>query len=422
VREVRRALAVGLGAISTLMTSVLITPTSIADSVALCANSVQPCRVVRLSDESMYLGMAAVVSVRGNPGVPVTLRAYTVEFNSAGQITDLVPASDPVSAGTTNAAGQINSVTLAPDAQNYRSVGGWLYVGLADDTGIDLRQRTGVLFGFGGSTVYLLGDGYAQQKPIGQELAMDVIGQVRGLKYWVQYQDDDGTWRDVPGQSYVDAQQLTGPENERRQVTYHIPASLTLGKPYKFRVNRQANYGGDVSQPLAKQSFAEWTVIPSKTPVTNPRGKDFDPGAAPGVADVDEPASPNPHGGSSSKPQQVPKPSPTAERTSAVRPSARAETPPTGGAAGSSGATSGKAPATPSASPSFVPNATDRVDAGAVWGQEARGATSEPGAGGELPVSPTTSHLIAVAVLVVLAIPAMWWILTRRKTVEEGLW
>ena len=220
-------------------------------------------------------------SVSGNAGVQVELQFYAVEFNSAGQVTRLVPSGEPVTGTTARSGTQIVLVPrTVPDLP-----GGWGFIGLADDDSIDLRTRLGQLVEFSSRHIRLLGDGYAEQKPMGVELDMHVLGHVTGARYWVEYLADDGTWTPVPGQGYTAAQRLRTSPGEREHLTYTVPETLTPGRAYTFRVNTHLNYDGGSDRMVADPVFAEWLVVPVEEGKAKERAGDLDAGKGPGLPD-----------------------------------------------------------------------------------------------------------------------------------------
>lgn len=385
----------------------------------LCAGSGGPngCSVSHTDmDDSINLGTRLGLSARGNPNVDVSLMVYLVEFNSAGAITDLIPASAPVTGRTSDPYGNFNGAQVTVFQPDGFPSGGWLFVGLTDDQGLDLTRRIGKLLQFGGDTLRLLGDGYAAQKPVGQTLTMDVMGQVPGIRYWIEYQDDSGAWVPVPGQGFHDSTRLSGPPSQRRQLSYHVPADLTVGALYLFRINSELNFGGAPNIPVAKPGYVEWTVMPSNSPVAKAKGKDFDPNLPAGVPDT-EPT-----------PQPSPEPTPTPQPTPTPSPSASATHRPSGPGDSGGGGTSQGPPASGSNSsaqqspkpqtstPTEDPESADTINAGSVWGQEASTADS---AGTPLPASSGTARLIALLGLLIVAAPVAVWLVMRRR--DPGL-
>jgi hypothetical protein len=394
------------------------------------------CRLVT-DDTTINLGNRVGAVAWGNPGVDVQAVVYLVEFNSAGAITGLVPASAPVAGRTTTVAGGQGQTfferSLVPYQPAGHPSGGWLFLGLADDSSPDLRGRIGTLIKYGGDTVRSLGDGYAAQKPAGEPLDLDVIGFVNGASYWIEYLDDRGRWRPLPGQGYDHAQRLSGADpTERQQLTYTIPTSLTRNKSYQFRINTDLNYGGSVDRPVAKPAYVEWTVIPSSTPLTQERGHDFNPDLAPGEPDDEPSSSPSPSTSATatptskptSTPTSTPSTRPTADQTATAGPTqtvgASPGATPTAGSSGTSTGSADPQPADPttSAAPPAAAASSAGVGSGtsgaptAVWGNEAPVAQAVSPA---LPASSGTSRLLALLGVALLVAPAAWWLANRRR-------
>ncbi len=227
------------------------------------------------------------VRATGNPGTLLTFQFYLVEFNSLGELTGLVASGEPVQA-TTRALGGGRGDLRDPARLVPRTVpdvpGGWGFVGLADDTSLDLTTRLGTVVEFGGRTLKLLGDGYADQKPVGVPLDLQVIGNVPGVGYWVEYLAPDGTWTALPGQGYDASQRLLSSPGEISHLTYTVPEGLVAGQPYRFRVNHHLNYGGAEDRPIASPAYNEWTVVPSEQGEARARGQNFDRTKGPGCA------------------------------------------------------------------------------------------------------------------------------------------
>ena len=388
-------------------------------------------------------GQLIRVTGAGNPGTRLVLQFYVVEFNSRGQVTGLVPSGEPAE-GTTRALGggrgALDEVKLVPRAVP-DVPSGWGFVGLADDSSLDLSTRIGQVVEFGGATLRLLGDGYADQKPVGVPLEMHAIGNVAGVGYWVEYLAADGTWTPVPGQGYGAAQRLLSSPGEISQLSYVVPPELVAGQAYRFRVNHHLNYGGAEDRPIASPAYAEWTVVPSEHGVAGPRDEQLDPAKGPGVPDPEVPAG-NDGGGGEDGPGETPGPGPGAP-TGPSAPSVPAAPEPSAAPS---------APSAPSAPPSSPPP-TPSASATATTGQGRQDApspqapaapapgASSPAPGGKAPapasdpvwgeearplVAPrvaeapdTTKWMLAGALVALLASPVLWaWL--RRRTASSG--
>ncbi|NPC95217.1 hypothetical protein [Nocardioides sp. zg-DK7169] len=398
-------------------------------------------------------GQLLRVTGAGNPGTRLALQFYVVEFNSRGQVTGLVPSGEPA-VGTTRALGggrgTLDEVKLVPRAVP-DVPSGWGFVGLADDSSLDLSTRIGQVVEFGGATLRLLGDGYADQKPVGVPLEMHAIGNVAGVGYWVEYLADDGTWTPLPGQGYGAAHRLLSSPGEISHLRYVVPPELVAGQAYRFRVNHHLNYGGAEDRPIASPAYAEWTVVPSERGVTGPRDEQLDPSKGPGVPDPEVPGgndggdadgdggnggnggeggsagTPGPGPGAPTGPPAPSGPSapsgPAAPEPSA--PSSPPSSPPPAPSASAKATTGQGRQGTPSpqAPGAMAPGSSSPAPGGKapapasdpVWGEEARPLVAPRVA--EAP--DTTKWMLAGALVALLASPALWvWL--RRRTASSG--
>ena len=408
-----------------------------ADQSALCDGARAGCSV-KVDRTVLNSGQPLNTTVRGNPEVEVGLRFYLIEFNAAGAITGLSPQG-PKQTATTSAQGRADLV-FRPGAGDGDSStpGGWGFVGFADDDNLDLTERLGQIVAFGNSAVRLLGDGYAYQKPVEAELDMYVVGNKRA-GYWVEYQDDDGDWVPLAGQGPDDPINLRNATGEIGHIPYTIPAGLTEGKPYTFRLNTVLNYSG--GKLLKDAGFTEWIVVPSDSPKKQGRGKNFDPSLPAGKPDKVEPVptyspkpseSPTPTPSSSATPSTSAKPSkkpssrPTATRSPSVGPTSSAIAMPTSSARPTPTTTPSAGPAqSPSSTstsaqpqPTPTPSASNTVD-GAVWGNEATPPPASPTA--TRPTSFPVAAATAVLLLLLAAAPLGWWGWSRHRLASRAL-
>ncbi len=418
------------------------------------------CRV-EASGTEINGGGQVMATVWGNAGVAVAVMLYLVDFNASGAITGLVPVSDPQASRTIPKSGnpsegwspQPMMLTARPPASS--PSGGWLLVGLADDTSdLATQIQTGTLLPYGGATLRSLGDTYAEQKPVGTELKLDVIGQVPGERYWVEYETEAGTWLPA-GPGFGDAPKLDGPPDQRRQLTYVVPDTLTRDKEYRFRVNSSLNYDRDLKTPVAEPAAIWWRVRPSDTAAQNlptkEQGKEFDKTLAPGQADLepfaealndpdvgwDPPSQPSPtpttqpqptgqpepSGSPKPKPsEKAPDPSPPADAGGAAA-TAPTATAPTGTAPAPAG---GGEQAPPSVTAAAPPLAADTGQtgqtgqtgpAGSVWGRE---ATTSSTAGPVLQASPGLGRVLGLLGVLLLLAPGAWWRLSRRWAARDA--
>lgn len=390
---------------------------------ALCGSyqgtcSLAPSTSVASSDQ--LLGVTA----QGSPGVRLLVQFYVVEFNSKGQVTALLPSGDPVE-GTTNSRGHLSGPSVVP-----RSLpdvpSGWGFVGLADDTSLDLTTRLGRVVELEGRTLKLLGDGFADQKPVGVALDMHVIGNVRGIGYWVEYLADDGRWTPAPGHGYGSVQRLRNSPGEISLLTYTVPAELVAGKQYRFRVNHHLNFAGSEDRPVAAPAYSEWTVIPSEQGKAQDRGQQFDPSKGPGAPDHEGPG----NGPGDGAPAPTPTPAPAPTPTPAPAPTAPGKpAPPVPGAPLPSSPPTAAPSASPSPTPSTSPSSAPPVpaapsgaraaDVDQVWGDEARVAM-EARAG---ETRAEVSWALALTLVALVASPVLWVALRRRwARASEETW
>lgn len=462
--QIRRTAGRVLGAAALALPVLALGPAAHADQQTdLCSGAAQGCGLWLANSNSMSTGdtlrvidsgVRYVVTVQGKPGVRVDVQFYAVEFNSKGQVTALVPSGSPVSvtAGTTQ--------MITP-----RSVGGgasgWGFVGLADSTSTDLRTRVGSLYEFSGLTLKTLGDGFAELKPVDTELQMWALGNVRGVGYWVEYQDRDGVWRSVPGQGYSSPQRLTTTPGEVSALKYTVPSFLEAGQPYQFRINSHLNFSGPDAL-VTRPEYVEWTVVPSggSNGVDAPRGDQLDPDAAPGDPDPtgdpepsqpddsDQAVAPTPSGpqpgsgggsgsgrptstqrpapsnpapsgpprqGTNASPgtAQVPSPAPSATATVTSAPTSA----PTSTPAPAQRPSQAPAAGGPSSTPTAAPGPSGSGTSAPVWGNEAAVATSAA-----TRVERPTSLAILVLLLLALGAPGAWalrsWLVARRDSGE----
>lgn len=447
-----------------------------ADPTTLCQGAPNGCGIAIHTPgargtqvTSVQSDQAIDVHLAGNPGVEALVQFYSIEFDAAGAITGLVPGGAPAKVRVSSPTPMIPRATAG-------TAGGWGFFGLAADTSIDLRSRVGAVVEFGGRTLKLLGDGYAEQKPVGTPLEMWTLGNVKGVGYWVEYLADSGEWLPTPGHGYSSPTRAMTSPGEIAVITYTVPTDLAAGKRYRFRINSHLNFSGGPEQLVADPSYVEWNVVASAGagdggdegdggggagPVPAERGRQFDPNAGPATA----PPPPEP----SAPPSEEPSPPPSAEPTGAPEPTppTPSDSPSSGGPDKSTEAPSDSAgqtppskaqtppaktppaqtppeqtppaqtppaqtpppqtPPTPTAqnptppppgptrSQSRGPSATPGAGS-PVWGEEESALTASP----VEPASPQVSLAVAGALLAVLAAPVLWWTVRRRERSPGG--
>ncbi|HTW18313.1 MAG TPA: hypothetical protein VMF51_24530 [Nocardioides sp.] len=392
---------------------------------ALCANN-PGCALITTTD-TVNVGDFVFVNVRGNAGVQVGVRLYLVEFNAQGTVTALHPAGETATARTRD-DGIYRGLRLVPEQPPESHAGGWLWVGLADDTSMDFTRRLGELIPYGGPAVRLLGDGYTHVKPVDRRLSMEVIGHVRGMPYWVEYQTEAGEWVDLPGYGEGHPQVLNSAPDKRERIEYSVPANfLGRSEPYKFRIIRE--YGG-------QEASAPWDVEPALlSDETETPGKDLDRDGVPDATPSDPtPSEPTP----SVKPAPQPESKPAPDKSGDEKPDSKPEatngpapdpatttTPPQqpddGGGASTSadlsapgapaGATAAAVPVAP------VPGQSSQLDAtGSVWGRE---PVVSHASGPILQTEAGVARAWGLLGLVLLLAPGGWWLFARRRAARE---
>jgi hypothetical protein len=425
--------------------AVLAVPAALTASPALAAGATQSalcdgyqagnCAITPDNGPIMSDGEPRGVTVYGRPGVQVSVQFYVIEFNRAGQITGLVPSGTPATGTTAEVRpgeGVLNGARIVPRTSGSLG-GGWGFVGLADDGDIDLRRRLGTVVQFGGRTLRSLGDGFAEQKPVGTPLDLHVIGNVQGVGYWVEYRDANGDWVPVPGHGYGSATHLASTPGEISQLTYTVPGTLTRGREYTFRVNHHLNYGGSPDRPVADPAFLEWTVIPAATGEESGRGNNFDPGLGPGEEDGPDDGGPgdgDPGDGDPGDGPEDPEPTQEPDPTDAPDPTPSPEPTPeddsgeddSGEDDSGEGDTgeddTGRNDPDEAARPADDPDAEQQIDQAVVWGSEDMGTplpSSAPQPAGE-PVS----WALGLFGAALLAAPVAWWAVGRRRDREAG--
>ncbi|SBN42601.1 Hypothetical protein PFR_J18_263 [Propionibacterium freudenreichii] len=244
--------AAALGAALALMTPAVALAEG-ADATALCAQADHPCSV-RI-DPVVREAAGYPVTVAGATNTATALQAYRVLLDG-DRIAALEPYGDPLPVSL-NAAGiaQANLVMPKLPAQD---AGGYVLVGLAGERGTDVSSMVGSFTVLGASRPTLLGDGYGDQKPVGQVLDLQYYAAVPGTRYTVDMQDDTGSWSDLsaPGQPG----DIAASPDAVGHLRYALPRGLA-SKQYAFRL-RNTTLG---------EVVADWRATPSLSPVAQSR-------------------------------------------------------------------------------------------------------------------------------------------------------
>lgn len=196
-------------------------------------------------------GVQVTAAVTGRPSVTVPLRVYRVEL-AGDRISRLVPVGQPAPVQLNgHGNGQAPLAVPAEDGD-----AGWSFVSLGDVAGTDPAELVGSFAVTAGRRPVLLGDAYAEQKPVGQDLDLHLGAAVDTHRFAVEYRDESGIWRDV-------TRPTTAPRDDQNHVShvaYQVPRGLRA-RAYAFRLR-------NLSDPAAPQ---EWSVVPATNGVPQPR-------------------------------------------------------------------------------------------------------------------------------------------------------
>ena len=240
-------LALSLAALHTL----LLAPPASADVDGLCGTRVA-CSVQ--VPASWVEGRSNEVVVTGAPGVEATLQAYRVTF--ADQEVSGLESFGPSVTVDTDANGFAVSDLRLPELQDDET-GGPVLVAVDDGVetdGGDLSSVLGTWTTLTGRRALLLGDGFAEEKPVGKPLEMRTSGIARGTELDVQLARD-GEWVSVSEEAgrCADSTAVC-------TVAYEVPRGLPATG---HDVRLVSTSSGTV--------LAGWTVTPSADGVTAPR-------------------------------------------------------------------------------------------------------------------------------------------------------
>ncbi|CEH05708.1 hypothetical protein LJ112_10455 [Propionibacterium freudenreichii] len=224
-----------------------------ANDAALCAQADHPCsiRVAPVLREAA----SYPVTVAGATNTSTTVQTYRVLLDG-DRISALEPYGDAVPVKL-NAAGIAQASVVMPKLST-NEAGGYVLVGLAGARGVDVSSMVGSFAVLGASRPTLLGDGYGDQKPVGQVLDLQYYGALSSARYTVDMQDDSDGW------SEVSAPEQPGDVAASPDAVGHLRYALPRGLPsrqYSFRLRNTAL--GEV--------VANWHATPSLSPVMQPR-------------------------------------------------------------------------------------------------------------------------------------------------------
>lgn len=222
-----------------------------ASTTKLCTNSPVTCsiQVAAVVTEAT----STSVAVTGRPGTTVEVELRRVSFT--GQAVTAAAAFGPKVRVTTDGNG-FGAADLAIPQLPAGEAGGPVLFTLADSTGTGFREQLGTWSLLAATTPEVHGDGYAEQKPVGEPLELH-LGAVRaGLAYTVEFTDG-------PGRTHV----VSDPSNQACWqpadtcvIRYTVPRGLSAAS-YPFRLVEQ----------VSGATVHSWTVQPADDGVPQPR-------------------------------------------------------------------------------------------------------------------------------------------------------
>lgn len=194
------------------------------ESDRLCGHDEVRCSIQ--APATWTAGATHQVGVTGRPGATLTLQGYRVTVASQGQVT--WEAVGPEITVTTDDRGWAGAdVTLPPLGTGEH--GGPVVVAPTEAEGEPLNTVLGAWTDLVSTVPEVLGDGFAQSKPVGTPLAL-VLDHVRpGTEYVVERQDPSG-WVAVPSGDGPGAPEArTTCTTTRCTVSYVVPRGLGTG-------------------------------------------------------------------------------------------------------------------------------------------------------------------------------------------------
>lgn len=209
-----------------------------AQVTALCEGAPNGCALT--FDRWLRDGASFPVSVRGNAGARVKVVVYQATLRE-GRVQKLTAISTGGEVTVPNSG--VTTAQVAIPAIEDALTGGWALVSLDGIVGTDTSETIGGFVPFGSRTPILLGDGYADLKPAGAELELSLTGTIPGSLFAVDYQDDDGSWKDATGDPKTANTPAATPADVA-VVRYEMPRGLSA-KPHQFRLRNVTS--GDAS-------------------------------------------------------------------------------------------------------------------------------------------------------------------------------
>jgi hypothetical protein len=228
-----RRIASGLAALG--VAALTLTPPVVAvaapgpQTSRLCAQALVTCsvQVAPVVAESS----AVEVAVTGNANVTVDLQAWLVTGTGTAAGTKAFGPKVPVTTDGNGFGLAEMSLPELPDGESGQPV----LFAIADPRTADLTQVLGTWSLLASRTPHVQGDGYSDQKPAGQPLALQLDSALAGATYFVEYVDAAGAWRSVSDP----ASGTCGDPAGVCVVRYTIPRGLPAAD-YAFRLVSQA--------------------------------------------------------------------------------------------------------------------------------------------------------------------------------------
>lgn len=217
----------------------------------LCSGSPERGCSITVADTTRE-GATYPVTVTGNPEARVRVLAYQAVVED-GELTALEPLGDGVEVITGREG--VVTVDLPIPATATAPSSGWALVSVGGLEGTDTSMTVGSFVPFGARVPSVLGDGYDTDKPVGEELELEVVGAVPGTRFRVELSDGNGSWEDVTLEGGTTAED----PSEVSTIRYALPRGLTNSA----RQLRLVNVSDTAVSPV-------WEAVPATdgTPAT----------------------------------------------------------------------------------------------------------------------------------------------------------
>lgn len=226
-------------------------------AAALCQHAPSGC-AIRVADDARE-GATASVTVQGSPQTRVKLMAYQAVADGT-QLNSLRPLGEGVEV-VTNRSGTA-TVDLPIPAVVREASSGWALISVDGVEGTNVSTTVGSFVPFAARIPTVLGDGFGAQKPVGTPLNLHLVGSIRGTRFVVEMEHDDGSWQDITAEET----HVNVAPDEEAVVTYVLPRGLTA-TPKKLRLRNVSD----------SSTESVWLATPSADGIPAPRAKRFTP-------------------------------------------------------------------------------------------------------------------------------------------------